>query len=412
MRALVGLILFLLPTNLFLVLDHHAGYVNGLKIDYLLPKLYLSFAVVLVLLLSAAPKVLQLVTQLYAVSVRNRVAAMLAVMLVLYQVFLPSTMVSLMHLSIAIIVVLMSAVLIRNKTLLNSTEALAGIVSALVFQTVVGLHQFLTQSSVLGFYFFGEPDFTKVFGLHTAQLPLNLGERILAYGTTAHPNVLAGFAVIYSLLVLQHPRARRSLTSIAFILTIICLAITQSIASLTAFILGLTTLYALRTHPEIQKKLLSPTVIVGCVAAACIATSLFIAFAPINHHSIENRKQLQAAAIELARKNPIFGVGIQQFTQYVESISYTNSRFVQPAHNIFLVLFAETGLVGVVVLGLAGNSLWKHTTKQEQRKLLPILAALMPLALLDHYLYTLVPGLLLVGIAYSTTVSSTASTER
>ena len=51
LNSLIGIIIFLLPTNFFLKLFESGAYVNGLRIDYLIPKLYLSDIFILILLL-------------------------------------------------------------------------------------------------------------------------------------------------------------------------------------------------------------------------------------------------------------------------------------------------------------------------------------------------------------------------
>ena len=48
-QFLFGLIIFLIPSNLFFKVLESSAYVNGLLIDYLIPKLYLSDLVIFAL---------------------------------------------------------------------------------------------------------------------------------------------------------------------------------------------------------------------------------------------------------------------------------------------------------------------------------------------------------------------------
>lgn len=60
-------------------------------------------------------------------------------------------------------------------------------------QAVLGWYQVIFQSSLGGYWLLGQPDFSSI---HTAKSVLSSAVRVLPYGSTAHPNILAGWLVL------------------------------------------------------------------------------------------------------------------------------------------------------------------------------------------------------------------------
>jgi len=85
--------------------------------------------------------------------------------------------------------------------------------------------------------------------------------------------------------------------------------------------------------------------------------------------------------------HPFIGVGVQNFTTQVEKYSPSKEvvRFVQPAHNAVLLFFAETGILGLMLVLLLCK-LCKHPTH------VLVFLPLLPILLLDHYLLTIQSG--------------------
>jgi hypothetical protein len=123
---------------------------------------------------------------------------------------------------------------------------------------------------------------------------------------------------------------------------------------------------------------------------------------PLNQNlSLSRRVTLNQAAIAMIDQRPQ-GVGLQAFTTQLERVSQSREivRFVQPVHHLGLLWLAETGLLGLVALGVGLIYL-----KRAQPTWLTgvILAAiwLLPVASLDHYLLTIQTGLLLSALVVS-----------
>ena len=127
--------------------------------------------------------------------------------------------------------------------------------------------------------------------------------------------------------------------------------------------------------------------------------------------SIKLRQELNQAAILMIKKYPLTGVGLNNFIpalpQFKKGLSY---KELQPAHNIYLLIGAESGLVG---LGMFLWLIWlsykkllqpnNQITKQPNKKLLITnylitLTSILLLGLFDHYFYTLQQGSLLFAL--------------
>ena len=111
---------------------------------------------------------------------------------------------------------------------------------------------------------------------------------------------------------------------------------------------------------------------------------------------------LNYAALNMMKDNPIFGVGLNNFLVALPSYTTIDSyQDLQPAHNIYLLLLAEWGVVGsAMVIFLLIKLLFSTSYKI----LLPLVALLL-LGLFDHYPYTIHQIQLLFAVLVGFTIS-------
>ena len=111
--------------------------------------------------------------------------------------------------------------------------------------------------------------------------------------------------------------------------------------------------------------------------------------------SINRRNYLNEAAFEIFKNKQLWGTGINNFTMFLEEFSQNKEliRFIQPVHNLALLILSEGGLLLVALLYLIRD---QHKTINFWQKTLILLA----IASLDHYLFTQVVGLNLLAIFY------------
>lgn len=386
---LVALIFFA-PTNLFYKFSETGSFVHGLQIDYLIGKLYLSQLPLFGLLgLWLSDK--SNWTHLHQTwqQPHTRVAVILFFLIGLRQWFSPVPLIGIWQwLSIASVALLVLS-LTEDLTLLRAPIISAAIALTVVFQSAVGIAQFQQQHELIGYRLLGEPELSNYIGL--ARITIFGADRVLPYGTTAHPNVLAGFLAIYCVLVLTRwknsARVGRVFLSTALLLGVVTLLITTSVSGITAFVLGV---FVLLAH---QKLLMHLHLTRLVICTIIILIPLGIHFATIlqpQAPSLDRREYLQIAGLGMFLDAPLWGTGLQTATRYIEDYSTTSEivRFSQPPHHMGILVLAEAGLLGAILLFLL-------LLTEKQFLSLLILA---PIVSLDHYLLTLVPGIVLAGL--------------
>ena len=110
--------------------------------------------------------------------------------------------------------------------------------------------------------------------------------------------------------------------------------------------------------------------------------------------SVVVRQQLNAAAFTLWQQSPLVGIGLGNFlVQLPEVLPSRQIYFLQPVHNIYLLVLAETGIIGCVAFLLL--------VKRSIKKFNVSLIALLLLGLVDHYPLTLQQGQLLFTLVLS-----------
>lgn len=397
-HLLVGGLLFTVPSNLFLILSERFSYVHGLQIDYLLPKFYASDLVILVLsgwLIATKQLTWPKPSQLRPATSFTWVLIGLTGLLVGAQFFsshpLPAVW-QVLKISEMLWLVWLLAQLwprLQPSWLLVATNA------SLIFQAGLGLLQFTNQRSVAGYWLLGEPDLSRHLGLAKQVL---LGQNsILPYGTTAHPNVLGGFLVLFLLINWSlvgptpgkklAPVGRLTLALLASTL-IACLTLwlTQSWSALLALVLAA---LIFKTKPDVKQ-------LVVLIIASCLLALIFFANLPNSSDPSWYRRQyLNQAALTMLKTHPLTGVGLNNFTAQVENFSQTREvvRFSQPAHHTPLLIASETGFLGLLVIG--GWLIQLKTKPKWLEALILATSWTLPILVLDHYLFTLQTGLLL-----------------
>jgi O-antigen ligase len=236
------------------------------------------------------------------------------------------------------------------------------------------------------------------------------GLRILrAYGTLPHPNILGGFAFI-SLLgpasLFLNTRKPGYLPLLFLIPGISLLAITFSRAAWLALILF--SLVLIWKSKYFDRKRL---VMLLSLSALSFTLTLFpyrqlVAARTINtsSHSEEfsfiGRAWLSQEATKMIRERPLTGVGIGSFILQLAGRAGAG-YIIEPVHSIFLLAGAELGIPGLLLITALTISLaYRLSTIQTSNAILAgaTLAGLGVISLFDHYLWTLAPGRLMLGL--------------
>lgn len=256
---------------------------------------------------------------------------------------------------------------------------------SVLYSSLIAIGQFLLQKSIGGpLWLLGERTFTlDTPGIARADFA---GREILrAYGTFPHPNVLGGFLAITLPMILGEIQKRatdmgREFYGLVTTLGVIALMLTLSRSAITLFAAVVSwQLWKMR-----KTFFFLPLFVLVTLPYLWTDESFVV------------RNQLNDAAVQMVLSHPVFGVGLGNFL--VELPAHLPTRtiyFLQPVHNIYLLLLSEVGMLGGMGIFWI---LWRI------RKHIEFSAALGTIAILglvDHYFLTLQQGQLLLAIVFT-----------
>ncbi len=409
-RFFFYLTIVLLPTQLGLHFWPQWASVLGRRIDYLSPTIYVTDVLIFLVLSSWSIELLKtrhsrgggnpssIKTGSPIKSGMTRGTNFILVLLFVgINVFLATNKpVALFHWLKVLECALLGYYSIRTKP---STSVIIYLLSlAIFYSSLIAILQFILQHSIGGpFWFLGERTFTNQ-SPGIAQINWcfpNVSQcRLLLrpYATFPHPNVLGGFlAITLPLLInqLTNKKITRLFFSTTILLGIIALALTFS---RSAWIIGLLGIGWVLFH--FKPKFFIPFAIIIFLLLGILIKN----FDPVSE-SVVVRQQLNSAAITMWRASPLFGVGLGNFlVELPKNLPSRTIYFLQPVHNIYLLLLSETGIVG---LGSFLLLLWYIFQRIRNSKFKTSIVALLLLGLVDHYLLTLQQGQLLFTLFLS-----------
>lgn len=266
-----------------------------------------------------------------------------------------------------------------------------------IFQTLIAIGQII-HGDALGLGWLGEIqwDPENLFGYEETMFR--------GYGLTPHPNILAGYLIIALFAVgtlLQRyslSSLRGSLAAAAFGLIAVGVVVTLSRTGLLAGLIALAVVGILKRR-ELTGWLSPRNTVVIIVIAAMGATAAIVL---IGDMLIERNSGLQDLdgvknrltigfddTIEVIEEAPALGVGENNLMVEVGSNNAIPDKLVLlPAHNVFLVVWAELGVVGLILfLLICGNILVRITSSQSREVLIWTLAFLawFVIMFLDYY---------------------------
>lgn len=405
-RRLFYLLILLLPTQLGRHFWPDFAFVLGLRVDYLSPTIYLTDLLVLVtlgtwvlgqrlkgyrkwwspeLVLAGAVFAFFLLTSFF---VAQNPGAALYKLLKLGEFFT------------------LGFYLVKTRPGLD--RLFYPLSAALAWSSALALAQAAKQQTLGGFFWWlGE----RTFSLGTPGIARALfdGQLFLRpYSTFPHPNALAGFLLVG--LILVWGRQRKDHLAWAVLGATSALAVGAIILSFgrTVWLVGAGFAVVLLVHLWRQGKKALAAILLAGLSLFLVGLSLLGAevFPAALDPSVFRRLNLAQAALAMFFQNPLAGVGLNNFiVRLPEFVSYQEAtRFLQPVHNIYLMLAAETGLVGLAVfLWLIYRILGRflRTPLTPHSSLFTAVVVILALGLFDHYFLTLQQTQLLATLVFS-----------
>ena len=310
-------------------------------------------------------------------------------------------------------------------------------VAAGAAQSTLALQQFMTQAVFAN----------KWLGM-AAQEAKNLGvsvvefgdERFLrAYGSLPHPNILGGFLAVTLLVNIilyftlwqnwqtaknikqeKKYQAGLILSLIFFILNFIGLLLTFSRGAWLGFIVGALTLTLSRSFfagEGIKQNLMVLSKFVFIIIAV---GGLFFYFfrepilsrinidGRLENKSVAERTEYNQEARQIIKRHWLFGAGVKNYglAVYNEINNDKPAYAYQPAHNAFLLVWAEIGILGLIsfiaLLVYCFIVSWRMKPGGETAALLVALAVMM---CFDHWVWSLAFGGMIMwvvlGVVYA-----------
>lgn len=276
-----------------------------------------------------------------------------------------------------------------------------------IIQAVVAIVQFTGQkvggSTILGMAS-QDPGTLGVAVVGTSG-----GRFLRAYGTLSHPNMLGGFlavALLTGIYLSVFGRHRIVALSGSLIITA-GLFLTFSRGAWLGAGVGLLLFVFLiikNNNLPVKKKLFTS---VGAVLALVILLSVICWPLLATRVAVNGRLEVKSAtertaswqeAREVIEGNLLGGVGLGQYTVALsEKNPNQPAWFYQPAHNAFLLIAAELGVVGLLIfmmiIILIAQQAWR-----KNHYLLPLVVVLVIISLFDHYLWTSYFGVMLLWL--------------
>jgi hypothetical protein len=285
-----------------------------------------------------------------------------------------------------------------------------GFCAALFLQFIIGMIELNTQST----------EFLEALHLHWPGIidATSKGAGILkfadgrnflrTYGTFPHPNMLAGFALICITGIISLILKSQKTNLAAWILLILATSLMAVTFSRSAW-LGLAVflpvlLLKLKFLDRKKIWLILFTSLITMILTLLPLQELLISrttFATATEEfSLTGRVWLSQQALSYAREKPIHGVGVGSFViQLAQRAGERN--FVEPVHNVPLLVLVELGGIGLILLLAIFASMIREfvvTKKTNVILLTALLAGLGIISLFDHYFWSLAMGRMMIAL--------------
>lgn len=294
----------------------------------------------------------------------------------------------------------------------------------IVGESLIAIFQYINQGSLNGFlYFFGERHFNaSTPGIANASI---FGQLFLRpYATFPHPNTLAGYLLIVQILVysINHESTPKFQVLKYASLIISSIAILLTLSRLVIFIWLCLIIYlifeTLRKHLKSTSRYLVLFISISLIILFLLTPALpRLIMTNISEEAVTGRLFFIKQSIKQINQSPFFGVGLYNFIPnlIIPRFSTSPLPFLQPVHNIFLLILSETGIMGFLIymLFLAKTFLIKNKSKTKLTKNLHLcLVIILILGQIDHYWITLQQTQLLfaliLGLIWSTKAKTLA----
>lgn len=399
--------IFLLPTQLGKHFWISESYVQGVRVDYLSPTFYL-FDVFVVALFSLY----------FFEKRRGRISRKLVAvcMLLFLSVIFAERKIIAAYMFLRVLEAIWYTGLVASLVSRRNITIIVRVVCLTVlFQSIVAGIQYAQQASIGGLlYWLGERLITAdTPGAAVASIDGHLLLR--PYGTFSHPNILAGFLVLCLTFVTEvffHTRKKKPQDKWLYIAaatsgTAMLFCTLSRIAVLVWSLYAVVKAYKFLEQKKDFLKNVYSLIPVVLMVAGFLYSPLFTRFTQMSlrDESVAVRLLLQNSARQMIVDHLVFGVGPLNFISSLKHyLPHLYFALRQPVHNIFLLVLAETGIVGFFPFAIF---LWMTIKKMFISKSLfmALIVEMIILGMFDHYLITSQQGIFLSAFIFGLSLS-------
>lgn len=373
-KLLFQVFIFFLPTQLAYHFWPEWALIQGIRVDYLAPAVYLTDILIVALCImyyvrNPLPKISRWVLLFIFINIVISLRWQIALIkwIKIGELFL------------------LVYVVARDVRINVRSWVIKPLTLSVVFFTLLAFIQIFLGHTVGGlFYWLGE----RTFNTQTPGISLlNIFDHtyLKAYSTFSHPNSLAGFLGVALLLFTMYETRWTPK-----IFSTLGIALTFSLGA----VIGL----ALRKLPRYFFYIL----ILLSLLLPLISSQLLNIQFPDN---IADRLTLYVASGQMISKHILFGVGLNNFIVGLTQITVNSGRvwLLQPVHNIISLIVSEMGVVGLALFIFGVTRIYTKMNK----KYLSIIMFIFITGMFDHYWLTLQQNLLLMSVVLGLSFRST-----
>lgn len=429
---LLYLLAFLLPIQTRLII--RPGIINFGYLEYGTISLYLTDIVLVILLSFLAINLLRpkkkkfFSLNLFQDKIKNDYALIVLMffeLVVFVSIFFAPYVLLAVYKYLLFLLGIIVFLIVRQGQFFNRLKLIYSFLAGIFLQSILALYQFLTQSTFA----------SKILGLslHNPEVPgvsvVEVYNRqgllvrwLRSYGGLDHPNILGGvlaigIIILVGLLVERRKWQIAAKHLKAFVITNyvllfffgLALIFTFSHAAYLATFIGVATVLILSDSCHLKNKVdpksLDCGFILGFGVLFIVIWSMLFSvidvrlFGNSRLEQISNQERISGYVDSLqsiaARPVTGWGVGNYYLSLYIRQ-PFFQSYFYQPVHNVFLLVAAETGILGALLfVFFLVILLWTKLSDFKNNGLsIALLFAFLVIMLVDHWLWSLHFGIL------------------
>jgi len=337
---------------------------------------------------------------------------------------------------------------LMSKINFSHLKLMASFVLSMGFSAALGIYQFLTQSAFASKWLGLAVHSATVLGQSVVEVQ---GERWLrAYGSLPHPNILGGFCLValiflaYYILKTQQglfSQTNKKTKIIRLLLIIRPQRLSVAMVGVASYLLLITGAFfsfsrsawlglvlvdfigswiLLKYGSEKVKQLVKRLWVYGTILFfififTCwplVMTRLNMGVpARLELKSNEQRLEGYSDAFDIIKSHPVLGVGLGNYTNELQKMYPDKPAWVyQPVHNIYLLILAELGMVGVLFAILLACYFIKSVKVLEypvsKSFVFLFFCFFVFMFFFDHFWWTLPSGTLLVFLSVGWVISN------